>query len=398
LYPVRKKYGCQGYGHNTALFKLPHDDTLKTGILASHFLPHWGTKLNSRFTNLSNYACRPETWQEYTDIIYQTRDKILVSLKELQNGIISHYRKQRTVNIFKDYIDSDRWQACRLMGNHPPAFPKSVIDEWGTTDENNIKKDSPALIHPSTTVENGARQSSDSQKISLNLWRYRDYQSSLKEYTGSLSNFFQQSQDVIVLNAMLGKAKSDQEKDHIRQLAGNNGIKTDGERLATYNFAEALKELPTLQKEFRNLFSPFFDGNVLNSFERRESEAIAMAWSLWYQFALHPTHHFQDAESEAFLKLKTAFKQVHKSINKRLSKRNDTNTTISILSANALCEGHPALWIIFDIFNPISLYESLESIKNSLKAILSSVEFNSLKYYALQFWCVFRRKPPPDSV
>ncbi len=380
LYPIRKKYGCQGYGHNTALFKLPHDDTLKTGIPASHFLPPWGTKLNSRFTNLSNYECRPETWREYTNFIYQTRDRILVSLKELQNGLIAHYRKQNPVDIFKNYIDPDGWQACRLMGNHTPDFPKSVIDEWGTADENNIKKDS------RTTVESGAKQSSDSQKISLNLWRYRDYKSSLKEYTGSLSNFFQQSQDVIVLNAMLGKSKSDQEKDHIRQLAGNNGIKTDGARLATYNFAEALKVLPTLQKEFRNLFSPFFDGNVLNSFERRESEEIAKAWSLWYQFALHPTHHFQDADSEAYLKLKTAFKQVHKDISKRLSKLNDTNTKTSILPANALCEGKPALWITFDTCNPISLYESLESIKNALKSILSAVEFNSLKYYALQFW------------
>ncbi len=384
LYPVRKKYGGQGYGHNTELFRLPDDGTLKTGIPASQFLPPWGTKLNSRFSNLSNYECRPETWREYADSIYQTRNSILISLKELQNGLIAHHRKQKPVDIFKDYIDSDGWQTCRSMANHTMAFPKSVIDEWGNADENNIKKDSISLVHPPTTVEGGAKQNSDSEKISLNLWRYRKYLSSLKGYTGSLSNFFQQSQDVIVLNAMIGKAKSAQEIDHIRQLAGKKGIKTDGARLATYNFAEALKELPLLQKEFRNLFSSFFDGNVLNSFERRESEAIAKAWSLWYQFALHPTHHFQDAESESFSRLKTAFKQVHKDINKCLSKLNDTNTTISTLSANALCEGHPALWITFDICNPVSLYESLESIKNALKAILSSVEFNSLKYYALQ--------------
>lgn len=386
LYPVRKNYGCQGYGHNTALLNLPHDDTLKTGIPVSHFLPLWGIKLNSRFINLSNYMCRPETWREYADSIYQTRNSILVSLKELQNGLIAHHRKQKPVDLFNNYIDLGRWDACRSIGNHLPAFPKSVVDEWGDVDENSNKRDSVFRVRPLPTTEDGVKLNSEPQVIFINLWRYRNYLSSLKAYTGSLSNFFQQSKDVITLNAFLGKAKSDQEKDHIKQIASNNGIKTDGERLATYNFAEALKELPTLQREFRNLFSPFFDGNVLGSFEKRESETIAKAWSLWYQFALHPTHHFQDADSEAFLKLHTAFKQVHKEIKKRLSKLNDTDTTISILSENAICEGHPALWITFDIGRPVCLYESLESIKNVLKTILSAIEFNSLKYFALQFW------------
>jgi hypothetical protein len=386
LFPIRKKYGCQGYGHDTALFKLPHDDTLKTGILASHFLPPWGTKLNSRFINLSNYVCRPETWREYTDIIYQIRGRILVSLRELQNGLIAHYRKQKPVNIFNNYIDPVNWEACCAMVNHLPAFPKSVIDEWGNADENNIKNDSVSLIHPQTAIEDRAKQNSDSQKISLNLWQYRKYLSSLKSYTGSLLNFFRQSIDVIILNTSLGKAKSDRKRDHIRRLANNNNVKTDGARLATYNFAEALTELPTLQKEFRNLFSSFFDGNLLNYFEKQESEVIAKTWSLWYQFALHPAHRFQNTESEAYSKLKKAFKQVYKDISKRLNKLSDTKTTISILSANALCDGHPALWITFDVYNPISLYESFESIKNALQAIFSSVELNSLKYYSLQFW------------
>ena len=378
LYPIRKKYGCQGYGHNTALLKLPHDDTLKEGIPANQFLPHWGTKLNSQFINLVSYLFRPETWLEYAEIIYKTRDRILVSLEELQRGIVAHYRKQKSVDIFKNHIDSIGWEECLSMVNYPPAFPKSVIDEWGNVDENNVKKDSISLYNPPATITGVAKQIADSYKISLSLLRYRKYLSSVKAYTGSLSYFF--------LNALLGKAKSADEKNRIKSIADNSGIKTDRARLTTHNFADALKELPTLQKEFRNIFSSFFDGDALNYFERRESEAIANVWSLWYQFALHPAHRFQNAESEAYSKLKVAFKQVHKDINKRLRKLNDTNMANPILSVNALCEGYPALWITFDIRNTISLYESLESIKNALKNILSSVELNSLTYYALQFW------------
>ncbi len=383
LFPVRQNYGCQGYGHRFEILKLPHDDTMKTAIPANQFPPSWGIKLNSRFINISIYAYRPESWLEYIDLIYQARNSILDSLKDLQNGMIAHYRKQKSVDIFKHYIDSVKWEECRSIISNPPALPKTVVDEWGFVDEGKIKQSSISAMNRPTGVDEGAKHPVGWQNTSLNLWQYRKYLTSLREFTSSLSHFYQQAKDVIILNAILGKAKSAAEIEQIRRVASDNDIKTEWAGLATYNFAEAVKRLPLFQKEFRKLFSSFFEKDTVSSLEKRESEAITKAWSLWYQFAMHPGRHFQDSESEAFQKLKKVLRQMHKDIRKNFRK---LNGNVSILSENAAWEDSPALWITFDVANSVNLYESFEAIINALKSAIGVVEHNSLKHYAFEFW------------
>ncbi len=209
---------------------------------------------------------------------------------------------------------------------------------------------------------------------------------SIKEFTSSLSNFYQQASNVIVLNAILGKAKSAEEIAKIRRVAIEKGIEPDLARLATYNFAGAMKKLPLFQKEFRKLFSPFFEKDTVSFLEKRESETITKSWSLWYQFAMHPGRHFQDPKGEAFQKLKNVLEQIHKDIRKHFRKLKSAIMNISILHENATWEDSPGLWITFDVANPIDLYESFESIINALKSAIGVVEYNSLKYYALEFW------------
>lgn len=386
LFPVRQKYGSQGYGHRFEILKLLHDDTIKTGIPANQFPPAWGTKLNSLFLNLSIYTFRPETWREYTDSVHQARNMILDSLRELQNGMIAHYRKQKTINIFKDYIDSENWEKCRLVTSNLPAFPKCIIDEWGFVDEGKIKHGSSASFDRPINPGLGTKHTSGWMELSLNLRQYHKYLTALKKFTNSLSNFYQQSKDVIVLNAMLGKAKSLEEREKILSIAAENEIKTNWAGLSAYNLAEALKALPIFQKEFRQLFYLFVDKDALGMLEKRESEIIAKSWSLWYQFCTHPGRHFQDSEDEAFHKLKNALKQIHKDIRQHFRKLNSAVMNVSILSESTTWEDSPALWITFDVTNPVNLYESFESIINALKLAIGVVEHHSLKYYALEFW------------
>lgn len=383
LFPVRSKYGSQGYGHKSATLEIPHDDTLKTGIPISQFPPSWGVKLNSSFHNLSLFEYRPETWREYIDMICKARNRILDSLKDLQNGIIAHYRKQTSINIFKHYINSGNWEECCLLASHLPLFPKAVVDEWGGIDESTLRKGPIAAINKPASLE-GTKQYVDWQEISLNLRQYSKYLVSLKELSRSLANFYQQSQEIIVLNAMLGKAKTSTEIEQIRLAASASNIKTNGAGLATYNFAEAIKALPIFQKEFRRIFSSLMEDDTVSFFEKRESEAFSKSWNFWYRFAMHPGQHFKDPEKEVFQKSQNVLKGLHKHIQMYLNKLNNANTHVSILSENALWEDSPALWITYDVGNPINLYDSFESIINALKAAIGGVEPTSLKHYSLQ--------------
>lgn len=213
LFPIRQKYGCQGYGHRFEILKLPHDDTVKTGIPANQFLPSWGTKLNARFLNLSSYTFRPETWSEYVDSIYQARERILYSLRELRNGIIAHYRKQKSINMFKDYIDSANWETCHLVTSNPSALPKCIVDEWGFIDEGRSKQNSISGLNK--TVRLSTQHISGWIELSLNLQQYQKYLTALKKFSNSLSNFYHQAKDVIVFNAILGKTKSSEEREKI---------------------------------------------------------------------------------------------------------------------------------------------------------------------------------------
>lgn len=386
LSPVRQKYGSQGYGHRFEILKLLHDDTMKTGIPANQFPPAWGTKLNSLFLNLSTYTFRPETWREYTDSVHQARNMILDSLRELQNGLTAHYRKQKTINIFKDYIDSENWEKCRLVTSNLPAFPKCIIDEWGFVDEGKIKHGSSASFDRPSNPGLGTKHTSGWMELSLNLRQYHKYLTALKKFTNSLSNFYQQSKDVIVLNAILGKAKSLEEREKILSIADENEIKTNWAGLSAYNLAEALKALPIFQKEFRQLFYLFVDKDALGTLEKRESEIITKSWSLWYQFALHPGRHFHNSEKEALEKIENVLKQIRKEIRRHFSKLNRTGINATVLSKTVTWEDNPTLWITFDIPDPVNFYESFESVMNTLKLAIGIVENNSLKHYALEFW------------
>ncbi len=384
IFPIRKKYGCQGYGHKFEILKLPYDDTEKKGISANQFPPFWGTKLNSLFINLGTYTFRPETWQEYSDYIYQSRRRILDSLKDLQNGIISHYRRQKTVNIFKDYIDSDNWDKCISNTSHPLAFPKCIVDEWGFITESNIEA-AVSGIEGTLMPSWGTKNVSGWTEMSMNLWRYHKYLIVLRNLTTSLSNFYLQSKDVIILNAVLGKVRSIEEKEKILSTAAENDLRTQYAGLSTYNFAEALKKLPIFQKEFRELFS-FVNKEALAMLEKQESESLLKIWSLWHQFAFHPGRHFQDPENEVVHKFKNALKQIHRDIKKHFRKLKGSIINVSVLSESLIWEDSPALWITFDVTDPVKLYESFEAVINALKLAIGVVDHNSLKLYALEFW------------
>jgi len=384
LLPDRQKYGCQGYGHKMGTLALPFDDTEKTGIPVKMLPPPWPVTINSLFDHLGIYPLRPKTWQEYAQAAHQLRETILDSLQDLRRALAVHFRRQNPVELLGNYINTANWDQCHLMTNSPPLLPQCAVDEWGFVGEGRLRKRDRTDASLSDKRELGTKKPAKWAEIAFNLWQYRDYLAIFQDFTRSLSNFYEQSGHVLALNPILGKARSNEARETIRQAAVNRGVKTDLDGLSTHNFAEAFQALPRFQEEFRQHFSQFFDERSLGRLEQRERDVFMRTWSLWYQFAFHPGRIWQNAEQEAFKRLNDAVAQVRRNIRRHFRKLSGIQATI--LSEDICWGGQPALWIAFDIPDPVDLYTAFESVMNTLKAAMGTVESNELKRYALDFW------------
>lgn len=366
LFPVRQTYGSQGYGHRFEILEIPHDETFKTGISAEHLLPQWAVTINSYFSGLGNYMFRPRTWLDYSESTNEIRKVILESLHELNKALVIYFRKQTPVNIF-DHLNATKWDNIIVLVSRPPLLPQCTVDEWGFIREGSL-----------LTQRNGI-------VAAFNLMPYKRYLSASREYINSLSNFFQQSTDVILLNSKIGKAKSTEEKTAIRRKAEEIGIRSNFIALSNLNFAEGSKNLLPFQKEFKRLFAACVDRDLLAQLEKEEQKTVIRTWSLWYQFAFHPGRVFQNPEIEASGKLDDTLSQLRRDINRQFKRLRDRDVKARF-HEGMLWDGKPALFITYDIANPIKLYEAFEAVISSLKSALGTIEPNSLKYYALDLW------------
>jgi len=376
LLPDRQNYGCQGYGHKLGALELPFDDTEKTGIPLKRLPPHWPVRVNSVFIQLGVYHFRSQTWHEYAQAVNHFREMVLSSLQELQRALVVHFRKQKPVELLGSYINTAKWTQCYLAAGSPPLLPQCAVDEWGFTGEDMANQISPEAV--SQILQRTAAV--------LALWQYKAYLSALRDFTSSLWKFYSQSMHVLALNAVLGKARSAEDKTTVRQTALAQGIRTDLDHLSAYNFAEAFKALSSFQEEFRRHFSQFFDEGSLDRLERREGDIFTQAWSLWYQFAFHPGQIWSNADQEALGKLKSTLVEVRRDIRRHFLKLSGEGIQATILSENIRWEDQPALWIAFDVANPLNLHAAFESVINALMTAMRTVESNELRRYALDFW------------
>lgn len=366
LFPIRQAYGSQGYGHRFEILEIPHDETVKTGIPAEHLPPQWAVTINSYFSGLGNYLFRPRTWLDYSEASNEVRKAVLESLHDLNRALAAYFRKQNQVNIF-EHLSATKWDNIKVLVSRPPLFPQCAVDEWGFIREDSASPQKKNIV------------------AAFNLMPYKRYLSASREYINSLSNFFQQSTDVILLNSAIGKAKSDEGKAVILKKAMELGIRGELNGLSTFNFAEASKNLLRFQEEFKRHFTPFIDQNLLDQLEKEEQRTIIKAWSLWYQFAFHPGRGFQNLEIEANDKLENTLSQFRKDIRRNFKKLKQKGIEARFHEGLSW-DGKPVLLITYDISNPINLYESFESVISSIKSSLGTLEVNSLKYYVLEFW------------
>ena len=373
LFPDREIYGCRGYGHR--IIELPFEDTHKN-IPKSNLNIRWLISVNSTFRGIAVQFFRPEMWQEYAQSVFAIRQNAIPLLKQLERSLKVYFRKQKFVQLIGGRINVDSWIEYLYAVQNPPLLPKCALDEWGFVDESI----SDAFLQE--LQESSSRITS----IGLVVQEYKTFLAPLRKYTLALSNFLQQSLPAMAYNAVLGrKVSTEAQKAELEKMAEEKNISLNAPRLSTYNLGEAIKVLPKMQREFRQLLGHFFDANELTRLERKEKDMLNRLWSMWYFFAFHPHRVIQNSLKKLSKRPENVLKQMRKNIRREFRQLSSDTQRVNIASENILWDDQPALWVTIDGKDALDVYNCADEVIMAIRAAIGKVEATELRRYVLDF-------------
>jgi hypothetical protein len=335
------------------------------------------TSINATFRGLAEMFFRPQTWQDYASSIFILRKKVLDGLKQLELALDVYFKKQKMVALLNNQISEDEWKGYELLFRCPTLLPVCALDEWGFVDES-----ASASAH-----QEMQEQVSLLRKRGLVMHLYKPFLEAYREYDRGMSNFFRQSLHAMALNPVLGKeCNSQAARERVLQQAPQLGIKPELVRLSTINFADAVKSLQHLQREFRFLLAQFVNHAELESLERREYNNFLRVWSMWYFFSMHPDRVLRAAAQQSVGQLMDLIKQIRSKLRKELRTLSSSKVQISILSEDVLWNGDRALWLAIDGSSAVEVYGSVEAVIKAIRRAVSAVQNTELRRYTLDFF------------
>ncbi|HAZ42981.1 MAG TPA: hypothetical protein DDW76_02060 [Cyanobacteria bacterium UBA11369] len=374
LLPDRELYACQGYGHRLWLGELPFDETQKTGISKPYLPISWLLSVNSTFRGLALQPFRPKTWQEYTQLIFNLRQTVLQVIKQLEQGLEVYFRHSKNVQLIGKLIDAKKWDYCRHILRNQPLLPHCAVDEWGFVDELSSNSPSQDAKEKLPVVSNR----------SLLLKLYKPFLTDFGGYTRTLSNFFDQAIDAMVLNPALGKGLKDKgTQSQIIEIAKQNGIKPDVIPISNFNLSNTIQVVPKLHKKFRQLLAQFIDRNELESLDGKEQVVYRRVWNLWYLFTSQPDLRLKNPVQESANRFDNIKRGIRNNLKKELRNISSDKLRIQIVSEEVLWRQERTLWIKIDGENPVEVYNSLESVLNTIWQAFLEVKNNDLRHHII---------------
>ena len=374
IFPNRKYYGSQGYGHKIwNNFEL-YDDTQKNIPQSNFHLQHL-VSLNSTFIALGDWVFRPNTFKDYATVVFSLRQKIVQVLKQLKTGLNIYFRRKDKIKILGEDIDSQLWSSCKKLRCFT-SLPKCTVDEWGFVSER---------------IDSSQKENSSDPYMRQNLifQKYKAYLKTLNQYIASCSNFFEQGEWILNFHPYIREENTNYSK--LEELAKIVNIDLrHTAHLSVANLGETLKILTDFQKEFDHLFSPFLDSNKLVSLKRLEQEVFKELWMIWYFFAFNPNQKFPNSTKDCTKKFNAKVKEIRKNIKKELKAISSEKLQVNIFSENIQWEGKKSLWIKIDGENAFEVYGIVQDIIKAIQEAINSVHNNKLRYYAIDFtWSNF---------
>lgn len=375
LLPDRELYACQGYGHRVWSGEIPFDETQKTGISKPYLPISWLISVNSTFRGLALQPFRPKTWQEYTHLIFNLRQTVLQTIKQLEQGLEVHFRNSKNVQLMGKSINVERWNYCRQILRKMPLLPHCAIDEWGFVDE--------------LTSASPSKEAKEKLSVISKQKLYKPFLTDFISYTKTFSNFFDQAIHAIELNSFLGKGLKPEEKNDVsrNQIIKNAeeryGIKANLIPLSNFHLSNTIKVLPKLQKEFRQLFAQFISHNELESLDGQERVVYRRVWNIWYLFTSQPDLRLKNPSQKSANRFDNLKKGIRNNLKKELRSISCESLWFQIVSEDTLWGDEGGLWIKIDGENPIDVYNSLESVLTAIHQVFLEVNNKDLRHHVI---------------
>jgi hypothetical protein len=372
LFSEKDAFGTQGYGHLLWEGFLEWDESIKEAVTRKHIPIRWLTSVNGLLGGIGNQQFRPQSWEEYAAHVLKLRENVIICLKQLEAGLEAHFRRTKGQAILNAEVDSDAWDECKRILNNPPLLPLSAVDEWGFVSE--------------ATSKEVAQEEFDRRLMitrnGLALQRYQSYLKAFSEHTTTLSNFFFQSVDGMILQPFLGKGAN---REKTLDAAKEHGLNVDFARLATLNLANTVKNMRKLQTSARPLLAPFYDKSRLDRLDRIESEQIRRIWAMWFLFATHPERLIQNPSRECGAEQLGLMKKIRIRLRDALRKSSSKEVRITIASETLSWDDEVALWLTIDADQPWDIYEKLSVIVTEIQQAVM-IGDPELRRYTLEFY------------
>ena len=379
FFPDRERYGSQGYGHQIWINAELPDETEKN-IPYSNFPLQWLVSLNATFRGLVEQTLRPNTWEEYTQLVLELRRTILQVLQQLKLGLQVYFRQQQITQILGEYIESGLWVRNRQLLEFSPLLPRCAFDEWGFVSDS--KKRSDESNEDSKKRSNGLNKKAFYKRQNLALEKYNPYLKVFNEYTRTCFNFFGQSEWVLRSHPHFRNGQNTK----VQELAQQFNIDLSQQaRLSVLNLGDAWKALPRLQGEFKNLLSQFVEVHELNNLERSEQAIFNELWYLWYFFAFHPSQRFQNATWQCTQQFTNQVREIRNNIRRELRRLSRNGLQVRILSEEVLWEEERSLWLVINGEDVFDVYNTVEGAVSAIRRAIGATQNHKLRHYAITF-------------
>jgi hypothetical protein len=367
FFPNYERYGSKGYGHQVWIDIESHDETEKN-IPFDNFLLQNLTSLNATFKAIVDWELRPNTWEEYANLVLALRQEIIQILKKLREGLQDYFGSKQINRILGNNIEPSEWDRCEKNLKYRPRLPRCAFDEWGFVSE---------------SMDYSQNQDNSNKKQNLVLEKYKSYLKVFDEYASTCSNFFDQSGRVLNFHTRI----RDHDYTTLQQMAEVLNIDLSQKaHLSVANLGDAWQVIKKLQQEFNKLLSQFIDDKTkLHEVENLEKEVFSELWCIWYYFAFHPKRIFKNAIQECEKKFNKKVQEICRKITKQLKEISSENLEINILSKDVLWEDEKTLWLAIDSENPFDVYHNIESVLDAVIRGIDKVHNSELRRYAVQF-------------
>lgn len=371
LFPDRERYSSQGYGHRIWINAELHDETEKN-IPYSNFPLQRLVSLNAIFRGLVEQTLRPNTWEEYTQLVWELRRTIVQALQHLKQGLDVYFRQPQMTRILGEYVESSLWTHSQQLLQFSPLLPSCAFDEWG------FVSDSSDRLNES----NESNKKAFYKRQNLAVEKYNPYRKAFNEYIRTCLNFFRQAEWVLNFHPYFRNG----ENTRIQEVAQQSNIDLSQQaRLSVLNLGDARKALPKLQAEFKNLLLQFVEVHELSNLERLEQATFNELWYSWYFFAFHPNQRFQNATWQCTQQFSNQVREIRNNIRRELRRLSQNGLQISILSEDVLWEEERSLWLVINGENAFDVYNSCEGVVSAIRRAIAVAQNHELRHYAITF-------------